>query len=282
MNRAIHYLLFVVAALFMVSGCGGGDGSQQLSMAKDVDSDQKLGWPLDCTIDDACSHYIGYPDIDGDWYAFNCGWAGYYLHTGTDITNVDWTPGTAVLAAADGEVLWVLDGKYDGCEMEISTHPDCQPPTQSVGPGVSSGYMSCTEGRPEYCDPGSEYESCYWCSYGGNEIVIKHSNVPGVLATRYDHLRTNSITVQPGEHVTKGQKIAEMGSAGKSLGPHLHFEVHATSYGIPVDPWYGECSLNTSESLWEAWIQEAASQGNVEPEPNWTCNAEVCTINDWP
>ncbi len=282
MKRAMNISVFVMVVGSMLIGCGGGGGSEQMVTTKESESSQKLGWPLDCTIDGTCSHFIGYPDIDGDWYAFNCGDAGYLLHTGTDITNVDWVAGTAVLAAADGQVLWVLDGKYDDCQMSVSDHPDCVEPTEGVAPGVSSGWMNCTESRPEYCDPGSEHQSCYWCTGGGNEIVIRHFDMPGVLATRYDHLKAGSMLVRPGEWVTKGQKIAEMGSSGRSLAPHLHFEVHATSYGIPVDPWYGQCSLNATESLWEPWIQETADEGNVEPEPTWTCNEEVCTINGWP
>ncbi|MGL4484438.1 MAG: peptidoglycan DD-metalloendopeptidase family protein, partial [Anaerovoracaceae bacterium] len=39
----------------------------------------------------------------------------------------------------------------------------------------------------------------------------------------YQHC--NKIIVKKGEKVVKGQKIAEVGSTGKSTGPHLHFEI---------------------------------------------------------
>jgi murein DD-endopeptidase MepM/ murein hydrolase activator NlpD len=52
------------------------------------------------------------------------------------------------------------------------------------------------------------------------------------LMTRYAHaLRLN---VRPGDLVKRGQKIAEVGSSGRSTGPHLHFEVH--SRGIAQNP----------------------------------------------
>jgi len=44
----------------------------------------------------------------------------------------------------------------------------------------------------------------------------------GVI-TLYAHLMETD--VQPGDRVTRGQKIGLEGSTGLSTGPHLHFEV---------------------------------------------------------
>lgn len=54
----------------------------------------------------------------------------------------------------------------------------------------------------------------------GNLIIIKHNNQ---YTTQYGHL--NKSLVEVGEKVTKGQLIAEMGSTGRSTGPHLHYEI---------------------------------------------------------
>jgi len=54
----------------------------------------------------------------------------------------------------------------------------------------------------------------------GNMIEIDHGNA---LITRYAH--ASKLLVKVGQMVRRGQKIAEVGTSGRSTGPHLHFEV---------------------------------------------------------
>lgn len=63
----------------------------------------------------------------------------------------------------------------------------------------------------------------------GNMIEIDHGND---LISRYAH--SSRIFVKKGDLIKRGQKIAEVGTTGRSTGAHLHFEVLVQ--GVPQDP----------------------------------------------
>jgi murein DD-endopeptidase MepM/ murein hydrolase activator NlpD len=63
----------------------------------------------------------------------------------------------------------------------------------------------------------------------GNMLEIDHGND---LVTRYGH--TSKLYVKVGDIVRRGQHVADIGSTGRSTGPHLHFEVLVK--GVPQNP----------------------------------------------
>ncbi|CAJ0886976.1 hypothetical protein AMST5_03756 [freshwater sediment metagenome] len=63
----------------------------------------------------------------------------------------------------------------------------------------------------------------------GNLVEIDHG---GGLLTRYGHL--SAINVVPGQQVAPGAVVGQVGSTGRSTGPHLHYEVRMD--GEAVDP----------------------------------------------
>ncbi|WP_419809581.1 M23 family metallopeptidase [Sphingomonas sp.] len=65
----------------------------------------------------------------------------------------------------------------------------------------------------------------------GNLTILQHDNG---WQTYYLHQSMFMPGVVPGARVSQGQKIGEIGTTGRSTGPHLHFELHVD--GQPIDP----------------------------------------------
>jgi murein DD-endopeptidase MepM/ murein hydrolase activator NlpD len=59
-----------------------------------------------------------------------------------------------------------------------------------------------------------------WLGDYGKVVIIKHA---GYYRTVYAH--ASRVYVSQGEFVDRGQRIALVGSTGRSTGPHLHFEI---------------------------------------------------------
>lgn len=85
------------------------------------------------------------------------------------------------------------------------------------------------------CEAG-KVELAGWNDGLGKCIIISHG---GGLKTVYGHL--SKINVTKGQSVVRGQFIGEVGSTGKSTGPHLHLGVMVN--GSYVDPQKGWLSI---------------------------------------
>lgn len=84
-------------------------------------------------------------------------------------------------------------------------------------------------GTPIYAAAGGVVQSAEFQAHYGNTVVVDHGNG---LSTLYAH--ASRMLVKAGDIVKKGQRIADVGTTGRSTGPHLHFEVHVN--GQPQNP----------------------------------------------
>ena len=85
-------------------------------------------------------------------------------------------------------------------------------------------------GTPIYATADGIVSAAGWNSGGyGNLIKLDHGRG---IETRYGHL--SAILVTAGQHISRGQLIARMGSTGRSTGSHLHYEVRIE--GRAVNP----------------------------------------------
>jgi len=84
-------------------------------------------------------------------------------------------------------------------------------------------------GSPIVAAAGGVVVAAEWHHSYGNVVDIDHGNE---IVTRYAH--ASRIHVRVGDIVKRSQRIADVGSTGRSTGPHLHFEVRLR--GIPQNP----------------------------------------------
>lgn len=89
--------------------------------------------------------------------------------------------------------------------------------------------VAASRGTPIYAaESGRVIHSGRMGGYG-KVVIVKHA---GAYRTVYAH--ASRLVVKKGAFVERGQKIAEVGSTGRSTGPHVHFEIRRSE--TPQNP----------------------------------------------
>lgn len=86
-------------------------------------------------------------------------------------------------------------------------------------------------GTPIYAAADGVVEFAAYKGANGNLTVVRHDNG---WRTLYLHQNRFMPGIAPGARVMQGQHIGDIGTTGRSTGPHLHYEVHID--GQRVDP----------------------------------------------
>lgn len=115
--------------------------------------------------------------------------------------------------------------------------------------------FSANVGTPVYVTGNGKVTQAGWDGLYGNSITIDHGFG---YVTRYAHL--SKIKVRRGQKVIRGEVIGEVGSTGKSTGPHLHYEVHVKGKVVnPVNYYFMDLSADDYDRM----VEMAANHGNV-------------------
>jgi murein DD-endopeptidase MepM/ murein hydrolase activator NlpD len=97
------------------------------------------------------------------------------------------------------------------------------------------------DGTPIYAAADGIVSVADYTEAWGGHIVIDHTVDGKPVSTGYIHMWASGILVSVGQKVTAGQQIGQVGSSGRSTGPHLHFEVRPDGgQAIDGDTWLRE------------------------------------------
>ena len=115
--------------------------------------------------------------------------------------------------------------------------------------------FSANIGTPVYVTGNGTVRQAGWDGLYGNCIIVDHGFG---YVTRYAHL--NKMKVRVGQKVVRGEVIGEVGSTGKSTGPHLHYEVHVKGEIVnPVNYYFMDLSADDYDRM----VEIAANHGKV-------------------
>lgn len=97
------------------------------------------------------------------------------------------------------------------------------------------------DGTPIYAIADGVVASADYNEVRGGVIVIDHTISGEAVSSVYIHMWETGIHVQPGDTVTAGQHIGDVGNSGQSTGPHLHLEIwpggRDTGEHTDPEPW---------------------------------------------
>lgn len=209
---------------FGIFGVFGVDSFDNVSLAgvlpNPVQVQSKLA--LDTSVRDAIDY--SRPDITPD-YARNAG-GPIDTEDGDEDTSIEKQIGDILKSSNPDFVpsVWAHLGKINN-EFGFRRNP-FGGRTYEFHPGMD---IDGERGETVLAPAAGTVTKASWQGGYGNMIEIDHGNG---LISRYGHL--SRIDVSIGDQVARGQAMGEIGSTGRSTGPHLHYEIRLNER--PINP----------------------------------------------
>ncbi|AYY12993.1 hypothetical protein EF847_10055 [Actinobacteria bacterium YIM 96077] len=136
------------------------------------------------------------------------------------------------------------------------TNPD----SRELHPGVD---LAAADGTPIYAIADGHVTRAETTSSGLGIITLIHTIRGDTIASVYMHMWDYGIHVRTGQHVQAGQHIGDVGSSGRSTGPHLHLEIRPggpTADAVDPMPWLEQHGATHPDS------DETADPGHCHPD----------------
>jgi len=122
--------------------------------------------------------------------------------------------------------MWPVSGGYITSPYGYRVYPFDDDGGRQFHTGLDIGSPM---GTPVRAAMAGRVSSAGWNDVLGNHVVISHH---AGYRTLYGHLSV--IRVKSGAYVGTGERIGDVGSTGRSTGPHVHFTVYKN--GVTVNP----------------------------------------------
>ncbi len=148
--------------------------------------------------------------VEGQWLVVNGGVTEKESHSWRVV---------AQRFAYDLAVRAAADKTYTGAGALLTDYPAYG---RSVVAAADGEVVSVVDGIPDHTRPGTGAVDWTARDIRGNHIVIKHGDR---LYSMCGHLQPRSCTLRPGDVVRRGDPIGRCGNSGHSTEPHLHFHI---------------------------------------------------------
>lgn len=137
-------------------------------------------------------------------------------------------------------------------------------------------------GKPIYAVADGVVEQAGPASGYGNWVLLNHTVGGQRVTTLYGHIEDGHLKVKPGQKVKAGQHIADVGNAGVSTGPHLHFGVYPGGWksqgGVDPMPWLSKFKAASADSDSAAGDAPTADRAAAPKAPT---SSDQVTEEDW-